>query len=210
MVRKTRTNDEILTANGLGSMAETVVRILTVWNRSTDTDREAGARWYREDSETVLGALVAAGAPTREAAAAVIAHLSPRTTWARNVAGALALVSEGEAAALALGCMSASVTRAVAALSAPGADAALATLKGPKTSRFARNLLGDSEAVTVDVWAARIAMGACVEDPEKVLARTGVYDACEAAYREAAHRTGVDPTTMQATTWVVARNGRAA
>lgn len=210
MTRKIRTHDDVLTSNGLGSLAETVARILRVWAAATDTDRESGARWYREDSETVLGALVAAGAPTREAAAAVVAHLSPRTTWARNVAGALALVSEGEAAALALGCMSASVTRAVSALAAPGPDEALHTLKGPKTSRFARNLLGDSEAVTVDVWAARVAMGACVTDPEKVLARTGVYNACEAAYREAARAVGVDPTTMQATTWVVARNGRAA
>lgn len=210
MARKIRTHSETLTANGLGSMAETVARILATWHRATDADRESGARWYREDSETVLGALVAAGAPTREHASAVVAHLSPRTTWARNVAGALALVSEGETGARALGCMSASVARAVSALSAADAEGAMATLKGPKTSRFARNLLGDSEAVTVDVWAARVAMGACVEDPEKVLGRTGVYDACEAAYREAAHRMGVDPTTMQATTWIVARNGRAA
>jgi hypothetical protein len=37
-----------------------------------------------------------------------------------------------------------------------------------------------------------------------------VYPAIEHAYRVAAERVGVDPTTMQATTWVVARNGRAA
>lgn len=206
MARKIRTADEILTANGIGTMADTVARILATWARATDTDHESGARWYGSDATAVLGAMVAAGAPSAEAAAAVVAHLSPRTTWARNVAGAMAMVTGGRAAASALGCMGANMDRAEKALAS---DDPINTLNGPKTRRFALNLLGDREAVTVDVWAARVAMGDSVSDPEKVLARVGVYDACEAAYREAAHRVGVDPTTMQATTWIVARNGRA-
>lgn len=206
MARKTRTADEILTANGIGSLTDTVARILATWARATDTDHESGARWYGAEATSVLGALVAAGAPSVEHAAAVVAHLSPRTTWARNVAGAMAMVTSGRAAAGALGCMGANMQRAEKALASTDP---LATLNGPKTRRFALNLLGDREAVTVDVWAARVAMGDTVSDTEKVLSRVGVYDACETAYREAAHRVGVDPTTMQATTWIVARNGRA-
>lgn len=207
MAKLDRSPEAILTRNGLGSMEETVRRILRVWERATDTDHESGARWYRDDSAAVLGALVAAGAPSVDAAAAVVAHLSPRTTWKRNVLGAMALVTGGRSAAAAIGCMSANLDRAEKALAS--ADP-IGTLNGPKTRRFALNLMGDCEAVTVDVWAARVAMGACVIDPEKVLGRTGVYDAIEMAYREAARQVGVDPTTMQATTWIVARNGRAA
>jgi hypothetical protein len=62
--------------------------------------------------------------------------------------------------------------------------------------------------VTVDVWAVRVALGTR-PDAEQCLTRVGVYDALEHCYRLAAQRAGVDPTTMQATTWIVARNGRA-
>jgi hypothetical protein len=62
--------------------------------------------------------------------------------------------------------------------------------------------------VTVDVWAARVAFGPR-DDAEQVLSRVGVYDAVERAYQIAAQRLGVDPVTVQATTWIVARGGRA-
>jgi hypothetical protein len=44
---------------------------------------------------------------------------------------------------------------------------------------------------------------------DKVLTRAGVYQAVAQAYRTAAQRVGVTPSTMQATTWIVARNGKA-
>ncbi len=182
-------------------------RIVATFDRATPSDIESGARWYGEDSAATLAGLVAAGAPSREHAATIVSHLSPRTSWSRNVSGAFALVTDGTGAtARELGCMPANVERAVAALAS---TEPLATLNGPKTKRFAWNLLGYREAVTVDVWAARVALGDSTEDPEKILSRVGVYEAIEHAYKLAARRRGVDPTTMQATTWVVARNGRA-
>ncbi len=53
---------------------------------------------------------------------------------------------------------------------------------------------GGTDAVTIDVWAARV----------------GVYDAIADAYRAAAQRAGVTPSVMQATTWTVARPLRSA
>jgi hypothetical protein len=86
----------------------------------------------------------------------------------------------------------------------------LATLNGPKTSNFARNLLGDTDAVTIDAWAARVALPELGrKDVDRVMGRKGVYDGIAEAYRTAADRRGVSPSTMQATTWIVARNGRA-
>ena len=76
----------------------------------------------------------------------------------------------------------------------------------PKTARFARNLLGDRTVVTVDVWALRVALGRHAD--ENALKRAGVYAAIEHAYILAAARLGVDPVTVQATTWVAIR-GRA-
>jgi hypothetical protein len=175
-------------------------RIVTTWKRATSADLDNGAGWYAE-GEKLVDELADEFELTRESVAAVIAHLSPRTTWSRNTQGARALLATGAAP----GCLGANVDRARDALES--ADP-LATLNGPKTSRFALNLLGDRDAVTVDVWAVRVALGDR-DDLDQVLARVGMYAAIEHAYRTAARRMGVDPTTMQATTWVVARNGRA-
>ncbi|MFD6636751.1 hypothetical protein ACFWDN_13140 [Micromonospora chalcea] len=193
-------HDERLRMLGTNVRA-TVDRIVSVWDRATDADKERGALWYA-DAGVITEALSAQTGYPREAVAAVIAHLSPRTTWTRNVAGATALVYGQEAA----GCMGANVSRAMRALASPDP---LGTLNGPKVRRFALNILGDREAVTVDVWAIRVAFGERFDDPEKILARVGVYEAVEHAYQVAARRVGCDPVTMQATTWIVARGGRA-
>lgn len=195
-----RTHNDALQRVGT-SVESTVRRILRTFDSANASDVESGAVWYADAGDIATDLASAAG--SREHAAAVIAHLSPRTTWSRNVAGAVGLVSDGNTH----GCIGANVDRARRALQS--ADP-IATLNGPKTRRFALNILGDRSAVTVDVWAARVAFGTAVSDPESALSRVGVYDAIEHAYRLAAARRGVDPTTMQATTWIVARNGRAA
>lgn len=181
-----------------GVTLETIVRrIVATFDRATSTDIEAGARWYDE-----AGALAAdlSGEFSVDQCAVVIAHLSPRTTWARNVASATLLVKTGERYVGVIGDL---YERALASLEfadpfdsfGPGAR---------KTQSFARNIAGDREAVTVDVWACRVA-----NLDETKLSRKGAYDAVAHAYRLAARRRGVDPATMQATTWVVARGGRA-
>lgn len=185
-----------------GITLETVVsRILRTFDAATASDIESGARWYDEAGTLAenLGAVHFDGDTLR--AAAVLSAFSPRTTWSRNVAGAAALLSSGPDAARAVGCIAANVDRAVNVI-AHGLDG---IGNGPKTKAFALNIAGDREAVTVDVWACRVA-----DLDETLLSRVGAYDAIAHAYRLAARRRGVDPATMQATTWIVARNGRAA
>lgn len=180
-----------------GVTLETIVsRILRTFDRATKSDVESGARWYDEAGELAIE-LAARHGHSVEQTASVIAALSPRTTWSRNVAGAVLLLDSDEVLP---GLIGRNVETAREALKY-GLDA----LNGPKTSRFAANIAGDREAVTVDVWAARVA-----GLDEDLLSRKGAYDAVEHAYRLAARRRGVDPATMQATTWIVARNGRAA
>lgn len=190
------THDSRLASAGLPSVRALSARILKVWERATPADVEAGARWYGEAQSLATELAPAAGSV--EHAAAVISHLSPRSTWARNVAAARALILDETMPA---GVMSAPLGRARRALQSP---TPLDTFGGPKTARFARNIVGDVEAVTVDVWALRVA-----GVTEAQLSRVGVYDAVEAAYQAAARRVGVDPSTMQATTWIVVRGGRA-
>jgi hypothetical protein len=180
-----------------GVSLETVVRrILRTFDAASKSDVEHGARWYDEAGELAIE-LAARHGYSVEQTASVIAALSPRTTWSRNVAGAVLLLADDE---ILPGLIGRNVETAREAQQL-GFDA----LNGPKTSRFARNIAGDRESVTVDVWAARVA-----SLDEDLLGRKGAYDAIEHAYRLAARRRGVDPATMQATTWIVARNGRAA
>jgi hypothetical protein len=89
------------------------------------------------------------------------------------------------------------------AQSAIDSDAPLSTVKGNKTKAFAANLLGDTEAVTVDVWAIRTALGHTVRGDEVKYA--GVYDAIADAYRAAALVLGVSAPSVQAVCWVVER-----
>lgn len=183
------------TADIFGVTFETIVRrIVRTFDRATAADVESGARWY--DEAGTLAASLMSDDTTLEQAAAVIAALSPRTTWSRNVAGATLLLLHNEVMP---GLIGRNVETATAAW-----HLGLEALKGPKTNAFARNIMGDREAVTVDVWAMRVA-----DLDERLLGRKGAYDIVADAYRAAARRRGVDPATMQATTWVVARSGRA-
>lgn len=176
-----------------------VANILATWDRATDSDKEAGATWYQE-AEILASELAADSGWTLEHAATVIAHLSQRQRWTRTVVGATALMRYGDRAS---GMMSGQFERAKAALTS---DDPLGTLNGPKTRSFAANIMGDREAVTVDVWGLRIA--GVDESLNGGLGRRGRYESIADAYREAARQRGVDPVTMQATTWIVARNGR--
>lgn len=196
---KTLTHNERLQTIGETTRAVTD-RIVAMWKQAEPADVEAGAQWYPK-AGAFVDALAASSGLTRYHVAAVVAHLSPRTTWKRNLEGATALLTTGSAP----GCIGANVERARRAI-----DAAepLKTINGPKTQAFAANILGDHDRATVDVWAVRIALGER-DDAEQVLSRVGMYAAIEYAYQLAAARVGVSTATVQAVTWVVARGGRA-
>jgi hypothetical protein len=186
-----------LQAAGLPTLETLERRILAVFDRATVSDVESGSTWY-DDAQALARQWSLETEHDLEHCAAVLSHLSPRTTWTRNVMGAADLLRFGTKAN---GIIGANFDRAAASLDADDVES---TFGGPKTRRFFRNIIGDSEAVTVDVWALRVAG---LDD--STIGRVGVYDAIEAAYQRAARKRGVAPTTMQATTWIVARNGRA-
>lgn len=175
----------------------TVANIMAIYAAATEEDIVAGKQWYAE-AFNVASELAEVGHLSLETAAVVIAHLSPRTSWARNIEQARALIATGEAP----GAIGGNLERARKALAATNPWDTFG--KAPKTRAFAANILGNENEVTVDVWAARVAGVS-----EEALSRVGVYDAVAHAYRLAAKRVGITPAAMQAITWVVMR-GRAA
>lgn len=194
-----KSHNERLRKAGLPTVDTLTARILRVWDRATRSDVESGVHWYDDAQALARQWSLETGYPL-EVCAGVLSHLSPRTTWTRNVMGAADLLRYGTKAP---GIIGRNFDNAQRVLSM-WADDVEGSFGGPKTRRFYRNIIGDQYAVTVDVWAARVA-----GVDEMLLSRVGVYDAVEVAYQRAASKRGVLPTTMQATTWIVARGGRA-
>jgi hypothetical protein len=84
-------------------------------------------------------------------------------------------------------------------------EAALSVLNGPKVRAFYANIMGDTDAVTVDVWAARVATGLTGKAAERAIGTAKRYADVADAYRHAARILGVTPREVQAATWVAAR-----
>lgn len=174
-----------------------VRRILAVYDRASAEEFDEGARWYPRALGTCERLSARHGEPL-DGVAAVVASLSPRMRWAKNVVAADVFLGGGNPVAL-----GASVR---AARRVSGSVDPLGALRGPKVSRFAANILGDDQVVTVDVWAARVALpDRDYASHERMLQWVGVYEAVEYAYQLAARARGVSPAVMQAVCWVVAR-----
>lgn len=174
-------------------------RIDRAMQRATEDDILAGKFWYAE-AHALAVMLSDESDLTLLQAACVIAHLSPKVSWAKNQEAAYQLVKHGRRLP---GIMRAPFDRAVQAMTA---DDPLATF-GPdarKTRSFALNIAGFTEEVTVDIWIAR-----AVGVTEAQLKRVGVYEGIAHCFRLAAKRYGMDPSQIQAIVWVVVRGSAA-
>src|SRR3954464_9498358 len=138
-------------------LRHSVARVDGWLDAATAQDLADGLAWYdraRREAERMSEAY---GLPTR-LCAGVIAALSPRCQWASNVRSAermIAAAIAGELEPVANGTMS---NRDKAWRIANGADPD-EVLSGPKVRAFYANIMGDTEAVTIDVWGARAAEG---------------------------------------------------
>lgn len=165
-------------------------------NQSTPALTAEGIKWYQSAQQACVE--IAEGTQyTPEQVAGAIAHLSPRMPWSRNVELARILVNTGTAP-----CMKRSLEGAIAALNS---DNPIETFgaNAHKTRAFFRNIVGDYSHVTVDVWAARIALG--TNDAEKMLSRKGMYEAVAHAYKLAGLNHNLTPAETQAVAWCVVR-----
>lgn len=174
-------------------------RILRTFDAATPNDAIEGASWYERAHELAV-ALSAGTNLSPEQCAGVIAALSPRCTWSANARGAVKIVAAAAAAERQPVTAGTLDNRRKAWAIACGGDP-LEVLRGPKVRAFWANIVGDTDAVTVDVWAARVAEG--TDNPHAPKGKR--YELIAEAYRRAADLRGISPRDMQATAWTAFR-----
>lgn len=137
--------------------AHYVKRIVAAWQAAKPEHLEQGLAWYDRAQETAKmlhpNMLIGAG---------VIAALSPQTEWSLNVRWARQVCDATLAHSAILPWGISNTERrnkawAIANLIDPTVEQIVTILRGPKVTRFFRNITGDHTAVTVDVWAMRVA-----------------------------------------------------
>lgn len=192
-----------------------VTSILDVYDRADATARADGRSWYPAMRRIMKEHSRETGLTVRQCAAVYAAN-SINTPWQRNLSLAARALADGGMVGGTLGMVVAKVNAIMA-----GADIETTLTADPdnlKIVNFHRNLAGDYQSVTVDRWAYRIATsfadcknaGAspCESNGRHgcgIVPTGNLYREMADAYRTAAAMRGVNPATMQATTWVVVR-----
>lgn len=168
--------------------------ILSEYRRSTEDDRAEGFRWYR-DAHKIATTL---GYGDAKQGAALLAALSPQTSWELNVKLAAKAVNDGRAS----GHLGDACRKADRILSGWPAERVLPMDK--KTGDFYRCIAdpGDPDSVCVDRHAHDIAVGERYGSRNRGLDARGRYVAVQRAYRLAAKVLGILPQELQAITWV--------
>ena len=193
-------------------MKTNVENIKAIYQLASATERVNGASWYPV-AHCVALELADRYHVTECQAIGVIAALSPRNRWERNVHDAEALISAYVAAGPTQAMLTKVCTftsnkaKAVKILQTadPTVDEVRAILSGPKLKEFFTCILGSREEVCVDGHAFCIWNGG----------RTGLKDVpaigvklrreIKADYAEAADALDVFPSALQAITWVAWR-----
>ena len=184
-----------------GYTVETMARNIIALIQSASLDeRSDGLRWYSE-AQSVARNLADTGNAdylSLERAAGIIAALSPRLHWSRNVEAAFTLVETGTCATL-----TRSREQALAILHG---GAPMDVLGGLKTRAFAIAIQtgGNAGIPVVDTWAVRAATRGKFDE----VSRARYADVAQ-AYEVAARRLSMRGHDAQAIAWVVIR-GKAA
>ena len=188
-----------------------VDNIKAIYQLATLTEKQDGVAWY-PNARQIARVLASKHGIHPAEAAGVIAALSPRNRWERNVQDADSLIAAFQAGGAeqamltkvcTFGANKAKAIRILAAGVLTDADV-LAILSGPKLKEFYSCIQGIND-VCIDghafcIWAAN---------------RTGLKDVpaigvklrreIKVDYRAAAKELGIEPSACQAVTWVVWR-----
>jgi len=169
-------------------------RLLSIYAAAESDVIEAGRIWY-PSAENVIADLSREFQLGRPRIAAVVAVLSPRQRWRKNIEGTRAVL-EGEP--WRVPGYGANRDKAVAlAAGAPLEE----IIGGDKVTSFWANLIGSRTAVTVDVWAQRAALGYY----HKWQPKHDRYRRLVAVYRAAAEQTDETPREFQSIIWQAIR-----
>lgn len=169
--------------------------IVAVYGSASQDQISRGTQWYRvaHDIAAMIGETVEQGA-------AVIAILSARNSWERNVKIATDAIATGEPK----GHTKANLDKVRRVLNGEDPESVLPmTLK---TGHFYRCIVNpdDPDAVVIDRHAHDVAVGRRYSEREdRGLSSQSRYDSLAKAYRIASRRLNVSPATVQAVTWCV-------
>ena len=195
------------------TFADIVARIVSIYTNASHEDVAAGRTWY--PTMQAMLAQAAHGRASMGTAAGILAATSPMVTVSRNVAITDTILSHDpardarpDAAELRLG-LHRNIAKGVsirygsdpADVLAPERTAAGLPTGAQKVWNFWNNIMGDTEGVTVDVWATRLALGCEVKSQPQAAA----YRTIAAAYRAAAAQVDETPRDLQAIVWVAGR-----
>lgn len=188
----------------LSAMVENVCAVYNAAHKNEDA-----VQWYGIAQKWIEEVAAVFDIP-EEIVAYVVATLSPKLRWDKNQESALAMLElqifgYTEKRNSALG---ANTRKVFAAFDGHRPY----TATGDKVSSFQRNLLGDYSAVTIDRHAIAIALygtDSIGNDSGDVKITANDYALFVHAYRIASQRLGVNPVTVQSTTWcAVGRKSR--
>lgn len=175
-------------------MINLVENIKRTFALATDTEIANGTAWY--PNARALAIDIADG--NLEMGAGVIAALSPRMPWTRNVVLARQAFESG----LTGGCLGANIVKANRIMAG---EAPLDVLGGDKVRAFYSNIVDPlSDAVTIDAHAFDIAMGVKYGKDRPAIGKI-VFRELSEAYRAAAIDLGFMAPEIQAITWVAHR-----
>jgi hypothetical protein len=190
--------------DGLGGIVELALdcacNVLSWWRACSCATVEHGALWYQYAHNDAQSLALDFALPSTDHGAGIIAALSPLQAWSGNVEIARALLEDP------LRSVHFAAQTDKALQIADGADWR-DVLAGPKERSFAQNISHPQcpQTVTVDGFAAQIALGSLARDKEHasyLLRLAGVYTACADGYKIVARDCGVLPSTVQASTWL--------
>ncbi len=178
----------------------TTPNVLRTYDAASADQVAEGLDWYH--NAHAAAASLDPASPRR--AAGVIAALSPRMPWPRNLELAARAYADGHATgALGRSCRQANDILA-------GAHP-FDVLTGTKVRAFYALIDNPDDAWTVciDRHAIDVAVGQKMPDPIRVatypMGRSGMYERFARCYRRAADQLGVRPAQVQAVTWVTWR-----
>jgi len=185
-----------------------VDNIVATYNLSSADDKAEGNGWY-----TVAHDFAKSLDPENpRRAAAILAVLSPRLSWTRNIEAALDVYAGRWPKVL--------NTNARKAFRIRGGADPEEVVKGPKVRAFWHAIVDPSNprAIVVDRHAIDVAAGQVLTDNQRgvLLGRKGAYDKVCSMYVAAAkalsvaYRTEITPVEVQATTWVAWRKAKKA
>jgi thermostable 8-oxoguanine DNA glycosylase len=159
---------------------------------------EQATQWYA-DAEAVAHEIVDIYKTRNmdvslEQAASIVSAFSPRQRWSVNVRQALRFAHGDET----MRCLPNNLKMAKSAL-----ENGFNALNGKKTNSFARNIAGDENAITIDIWMMR-SVGIAKSQPSKK-----DYTQLSEAIEKIAMETAMTPRTVQALVWIVYRGSAA-